>query len=155
VPKRTIRALLTDDLDRALRSTRLFGPARPAIVYAASKIAVSRWVRRRAVEPRWIGSGIRLNVLAPGAVMTPLLEEQLTHSRQAGAVRRFPVPVGGFGEAETMSRWIRFMLTEAADFLCGSIVVVDGGTEAHFRADDWPQPVPLRRLPTYLRRFRS
>jgi NAD(P)-dependent dehydrogenase (short-subunit alcohol dehydrogenase family) len=154
VPRRTITALLAHDADKAVRSVRLLGPAAPTMMYAASKIAVSRWVRRHAVLPDWAGSGVRLNALAPGAVMTPLLQEQLSDRRQAKAVRSFPVPVGGFGEAPQMAAWMCFMLSDAADFLCGSVVFVDGGTDAYFRADDWPKPVPAHRLVGYLRRFR-
>jgi NAD(P)-dependent dehydrogenase (short-subunit alcohol dehydrogenase family) len=155
VPRRTVRALLAHDADRAVRSVRLFGPAAPTMMYAASKIAVSRWVRRHAVLPEWVGSGVRLNALAPGAVMTPLLQEQLSTPRQAKAVRSFPVPVGGFGDVRQMADWMCFMLSNSADFLCGSVIFVDGGTDAYFRADDWPKPVPARRLPSYLRRFRN
>ncbi|MBV8787951.1 MAG: SDR family oxidoreductase [Mycobacterium sp.] len=155
VPRRTVKALLAHDADKALRSVRLFGPAAPTLMYAASKIAVSRWVRRTAVLPEWAGSGIRLNALAPGAVMTPLLTEQLSTPRQAKAVRSFPVPLGGFGDAGQMADWMCFMLSDAADFLCGSIVFVDGGTDAYFRADDWPKAVPVRRLAGYLRRFKA
>jgi hypothetical protein len=46
------------------------------------------------------------------------------------------------------------MLSDSADFLCGSIVFVDGGSDAYFRADDWPRPVPTRRIPSYLTRTR-
>ncbi|MCV7075835.1 SDR family oxidoreductase [Mycobacterium szulgai] len=153
VPRRVVRALIAGDVDKALRGIRVFGPARPAIIYAASKIAVSRWVRRHAVRPEWAGAGIRLNALAPGAVRTPLLEEQLASPRQGKAVRRFPVPVGGFGDADQLAQWVCFMLSDAADFLCGSVIFVDGGTDAHFRTDDWPRPVPARRLVGYLRKF--
>ncbi|TFV57849.1 SDR family oxidoreductase [Mycobacterium sp. PS03-16] len=153
VPSRAVRALIAGDVEKAVRTTRVYGPAGAAMMYAASKTAVTRWVRRHAVEPEWAGAGIRLNALAPGAVMTPLLEEQLADSRQAGAVRRFPVPVGGFGDPGQLAEWIRFMLSDAADFLCGSVIFVDGGTDAHFRPDDWPRPVPARRLVGYVRRF--
>ncbi len=155
VPRRTVRALLAHDAEKAVRSVRLLGPAAPTMMYAASKIAVSRWVRRHAVLPEWAGSGVRLNALAPGAIMTPLLQEQLSDPRQARAVRSFPVPVGGFGEASHMADWMCFMLSDSADFLCGSIVFVDGGTDAYFRSDDWPKPVPAHRLVGYLRRFRA
>jgi NAD(P)-dependent dehydrogenase (short-subunit alcohol dehydrogenase family) len=77
VPARTVRALLAHDADKAVRSVKLFGKAAPTMMYAASKIAVSRWVRRHAVLPEWAGAGVRLNALAPGAIMTPLLAEQL------------------------------------------------------------------------------
>lgn len=43
----------------------------------------------------------------------------------------------------------------AAAFLCGSVVFVDGGTDAYFRADDWPSPVPLYGLLSHLKRFRD
>lgn len=48
-----------------------------------------------------------------------------------------------------------FVVPGAARFLCGSVVFVEGGSDACFRADDWPRAVPLRRLPTYLCRFRG
>lgn len=155
VPGRAVKALLAHDADRALRAVRLFGPAAPTMMYGASKIAVSRWVRRHAVLPEWAGSGVRLNALAPGAIMTPLLAEQLSDPRQAKAVQSFPVPVGGFGDPGQMADWMCFMLSDAADFLCGTVVFVDGGTDAYFRPDDWPKAVPVRRLIGYLRRFRG
>lgn len=153
VPRRTVNALLAHDADKALRSVRLFGPAAPTMMYGASKLAVSRWVRRHAVLAEWAGSGVRLNALSPGAIMTPLLQEQLSTPRQARAVRSFPVPVGGFGDPGQLAEWMCFMLSDASDFLCGSVVFVDGGTDAYFRADDWPKALPARRLPGYLRRF--
>lgn len=155
VPGRAVKALLAHDAGRALRAVRLFGPAAPTMMYGASKIAVSRWVRRHAVLPDWAGSGVRLNALAPGAIMTPLLAEQLSDPRQAKAVQSFPVPVGGFGDPGQMADWMCFMLSDAADFLCGTVVFVDGGTDAYFRPDDWPKAVPVRRLIGYLRRFRG
>jgi NAD(P)-dependent dehydrogenase (short-subunit alcohol dehydrogenase family) len=155
VPRRTVRALLAHDAEKAVRSVKLFGKAAPIMMYAASKIAVSRWVRQHAVLPEWAGSGVRLNALAPGAVMTPMLQEQLSTPSEAKAVRSFPVPIGGFGDARQMADWMCFMLSESADFLCGSVIFVDGGSDAYFRADDWPKPVPAYRLPRFLRRFRS
>jgi NAD(P)-dependent dehydrogenase (short-subunit alcohol dehydrogenase family) len=98
---------------------------------------------------------VRVNAIAPGAIMTPMLSEQLSDPRQGKAVRAFPVPVGGFGDPGQLASWMCFMLSDAADFLCGSVVFVDGGTDAYFRPDDWPRPLPARRLPGYLRRFRS
>ncbi len=155
VPARTVRAFLADDADRAVRSVRMFGTNTSTILYAASKIAVSRWVRREAVRPEWAGAGIRLNALAPGAIMTPLLEEQLSIPKQARAIRSFPIPIDGFGDAGQLADWALFMLSDAADFLCGSIVFVDGGSDAYFRADDWPATVPKHRVLSYLKRFRD
>ncbi|MGO9653171.1 NAD-dependent epimerase/dehydratase family protein, partial [Mycobacterium sp.] len=64
VPARTVRAFLAHDAEKAVRSVRLFGKNASVFVYAASKVAVSRWVRREAVRTEWAGAGIRLNALA-------------------------------------------------------------------------------------------
>jgi len=154
VPGRTVRAFLAHDAGKAVRSVRLFGKNASVFAYAASKIAVSRWVRRAAVTTEWAGAGIRLNALAPGPIMTPLLEESLSTPNEAKRIRSFPVPIGGFGDAGQLADWALFMLSDAADFICGSIVFVDGGSDAYFRADDWPRPVPAYRLLPYLKRFR-
>lgn len=155
VPRSAVRALLAGKPTKAMRRLRLFGPGAPSFAYAASKIGVSHWVRRKAVEPSWAGAGIRLNALAPGAILTPLLERQLATPGQEKAVRSFPVPVSGFGDPGQLADWMLFMLSDAADFLCGSVIFVDGGSDAYFRADDWPRAVGLLRVPRYLMRFRA
>jgi NAD(P)-dependent dehydrogenase (short-subunit alcohol dehydrogenase family) len=154
IPGRAIRALLAGDGEKAVRTLRLLGRAAPSMAYGASKVAVSRWVRRHAVTRDWAGAGIRLNAIAPGAILTPLLEKQLATPAEAKAIHAFPVPIGGFGDAGQLAEWVVFMLSDAADFLCGSVVFVDGGSDAFFRADDWPDPVPARRLVPYLWRFK-
>ena len=85
-----------------------------------------------------------------GAIMTPMLERQLATPAEARNIRRFPVPIGGFGDPLHLAEWVVFMLSDSADFLCGSVVFVDGGSDAYYRCDDWPRSVPLRRLPSYL-----
>jgi NAD(P)-dependent dehydrogenase (short-subunit alcohol dehydrogenase family) len=148
-----VRAVLAGDPDKAVRAVKVFARGAPPMAYAASKIAVARWVRRAAVTPAWAGAGIRLNAIAPGAILTPLLEKQLASPQEAKAVRSFPVPVGGFGDAGQLADWMLFMLSDAADFLCGSVVFVDGGSDAYLRADDWPARVPAAAVPRYLYRF--
>jgi NAD(P)-dependent dehydrogenase (short-subunit alcohol dehydrogenase family) len=150
VPRRAVDALLAGDLDRACRRLMRVKRLAPAHAYAASKLAVTHWVRLRATEPEWIGAGIHLNVLAPGAVMTAMLRDQLA-GPEAKNVRRFPIPVGHFGDPDVLAQWAAFMLSPAADFVVGAVVVVDGGTEALFRARDWPRPVPARQVPRFVR----
>lgn len=155
VPKRVVRALLDGDVEKALGTLRLLGRAAPTFAYAASKVTVSQWVRRQAVTSDWAGAGIRLNALAPGAIMTPLLEQQLATPAEAKRIRAFPVPIGGFGDAGQLAAWVVFMLSDAADFLCGSVLFVDGGSDAWFRASDWPRPVPARQVGRYISRMRE
>lgn len=151
VPKSTINGLLAGDIDKALRGVKKFGANASAMAYGGSKIALSRWLRRHAVTPDWAGAGIRLNAIAPGAILTPLLQAQLDNPDLAGAIEQFPIPTGHFGDPEQIAQWVVFMLSEATDFMAGSLVFVDGGTDALFRSDDWPKPVPLSGLRRYLR----
>lgn len=155
VPRRAVLALLAGDPDKAVRAVRFHGSTRAAMIYAASKLAVSHWIRREAVTAEWAGSGIRLNALAPGAILTPLLQQQLAEPSSARAVKSFPVPVGGFGDPSQLADWLVFLLSDAADFMAGSVVFVDGGTDAYFRSDAWPRPVPFPALRRYLRRMRA
>lgn len=155
VPRRAITALLDGDVERAVRALRIFGAMAPSIAYAASKIAVSHWVRSQAVTREWAGEGIRLNALAPGAIMTPLLEQQLATPAEAKRIKAFPVPIGGYGDPGHLAAWVLHMLSDSADFLCGSVVFVDGGSDAWFRATDWPRPVPARRVRSYLARMKA
>ena len=155
VPGKAVKALLAGDGERAAHALNRFGGRAPVFAYASSKLAVSRWVRRHAVTPEWAGSAIRLNAIAPGAVMTPLLEAQLDDPKQAELVKNFPIPVGHYGDAGEIADWVLFMLGPAANSLCGSVVFVDGGSDAWFRADDWPRTVPLRALRQYMKRMRA
>lgn len=155
VRRRAVRALLERDVPKALGALKPFGKMAPSFAYGASKIAVSQWVRRQAVTREWAGAGIRLNAIAPGAILTPLLEQQLATPAEAKRIKAFPVPIGGFGDPGQLAAWVVFMLSDAADFLCGSVVFVDGGSDAWFRAGDWPRAVPAVRLRRYLARMKS
>ena len=110
-----------------------------AIAYAASKTAVARFVRRSAPSEQWAGSGIRLNAIAPGAILTPLLQGGLDDEEFGDAIKTLPIRTGAFGSPETIAKWINMMLSDAADFMCGSVVVIDGGSDALIRPDDWPK----------------
>ena len=112
--------------------------------YAGSKLAVARFVRSNAPTAEWAGSGIRLNAIAPGATLTPLLQAGLDSEDFGPQIRDFPTPTGSFANPGQIAAWIEFMLLgEPARFLCGSVVFVDGGTDALVRARDWPATYSL------------
>ena len=154
VPRRAVRLLEAGETERAVRIVRRMGPLSGPAAYAASKIAVSRWCRRHAVSDQWAAAGIRINVIAPGPVLTPLLRKQLASST-AAQVRSYPVPVREYGTPEQIADWVMIMLSPAADFMTGSVVTVDGGTEALLRTDDWPARLPLGRVPRMLSALRN
>ena len=55
----------------------------------------------------------------------------------------FPVPTGDPATADLLADWIVFLLSPAARFACGSVIFVDGGTDALLRADAWPETFAL------------
>ncbi len=114
---------------------RLAGDPSGQPTYGGSKLALARWVRRHAPSPEWAGAGARLNAVAPGAVHTPLLQGGLDHPVLGDAIRNFPIPTGGFGTAEQIAAAVVFLVGPDATFCCGSVLFVDGGTDALFRPD--------------------
>ena len=154
IPKALVRSFLADRSATRARLVAMFGKHGPAFAYGGSKLALSRWARRTAPTAAWAGSGIRLNVLAPGAIMTPLLAAQL-EGPERERIETFPIPTGGYGDPGLIADWAVFMLSPAADFLCGSVVYVDGGTDAYFRADSWPASSPLWAIPRFLKGVRD
>lgn len=108
--------------------------------YPATKAAVARWVRRHAPSPAWVGAGIRLNAVAPGLTATPLVDETRADPVLGPLIEQFPIPVGRPGRADEIAAFIAFLLGSDARFFCGSVVWVDGGSDALLRPDDWPAP---------------
>lgn len=140
LPAELVEAYLNGDEEESLRLVDLTPrPFDSAIAYGASKLAVSRWCRRAAVSDGWIGKGIRLNVVAPGPVQTPLLQAGKDDGDYGPMLEGFPVPAGEPATADLLADWIVFLLSPSARFACGSVIVVDGGTDALLRADAWPE----------------
>ncbi len=156
LPQPIVDAFLDNDIERAVEIAHAAGPDLAAnYVYAGSKTAIAYWMRTVGVTPEWAGRGIRVNAIAPGAIMTPLLRKQLDDPATSQAILDFPIPVGEFGKREEVSQWVIFMLSPAANFMCGSVIFLDGGTDAYFRADDWPRTIPPEGIPDYLERMET
>ena len=108
--------------------------------YPATKTALAWWARQQAPSDEWAGAGITLNVVAPGAVETPLLQATREDPTIGQFVDAFPIPIGRKGTADELAGVVAFLLGPDARFFCGSVVVVDGGTDALLRPTDTPTP---------------
>jgi NAD(P)-dependent dehydrogenase (short-subunit alcohol dehydrogenase family) len=132
LPVEIVDACLAGDETRA----RELAATGYAVGYAGSKLALARWVRRYAVTGDWIGSGIRLNAISPGVIDTPMTEGQLDFV--FGIPDVFPIPIQRAGRAEEVAGLLAYLLSPEAAFFCGSVIFMDGGSDAATRADDWP-----------------
>lgn len=110
------------------------------IEYAATKLAVARWVRAHAVTPEWGGSGIRLNAIAPGMIATPMIDEGASDENLAKQLEMFKqtIAFGRAGDPTEIAALLAFLVGTESTFFCGSIIFCDGGTDALLRGNDWP-----------------
>jgi NAD(P)-dependent dehydrogenase (short-subunit alcohol dehydrogenase family) len=98
-----------------------------ASVYAASKHAVEGLTKSAALEAA--ASGVRVNAVAPGPTDTGMLD-RFTGDPQRKAAMASAVPLGRAGRPEEIARVIVFLASDAASFVTGQIVAVDGGKSA-------------------------
>jgi NAD(P)-dependent dehydrogenase (short-subunit alcohol dehydrogenase family) len=124
-----IGPLLAGDLDTAVAAAAgLHGIQ----VYGMSKRALARAVRHRAVS--WAEAGVRINAIAPGAIETALLQATLDDPVIGPFVEDFPIPVGRRGTVDDIADAAWFVLEEST-FMVGSVLFVDGGSDAQLRPD--------------------
>ncbi|MGE8064340.1 SDR family oxidoreductase [Pseudomonas sp. NPDC089569] len=125
-----IELMIAGDEARALEAANALG--QPHVAYAASKYAISRHARSLAVS--WGQRGLRLNVVAPGAVQTPLHQASLDDARFGKSTREFVAPLGRAGEPAEIASVVAFLQSPQASFIHGSVIFVDGGMDAMVRA---------------------
>lgn len=97
-------------------------------VYGMSKSAINAFMQYCAVE--FASRGIRCNSVCPGMIKTPLInidtltEEDMTKDADKYLLKRY-------GEPEEVARVHTFLLSDAASYITGTSIVVDGGYTAN------------------------
>jgi len=103
-------------------------PRMPA--YCASKAAVIGLTRQMAVD--CAGSGVRVNCVCPGRVEGTDLDRWIRSldSAETTAAKQAKYPMGRFGRPEEVAEAALFLASDAAGFVTGSALTIDGGLTA-------------------------
>lgn len=98
--------------------------------YAAAKHGVVGLTRNSAIE--YGQHGIQINAIAPGAIMTPMVEGSLKQLdpenwEAVGAAFVEPNPMKRFGKPEEVGQLVAFLLSGDAGFINAAVIPIDGG----------------------------
>jgi NAD(P)-dependent dehydrogenase (short-subunit alcohol dehydrogenase family) len=92
------------------------------VAYAASKAGLVGMARTLAAE--WAPRGVRCNVVMPGMIATPKVLA-MPDGLQAGL--KATIPLGRFGATDELAGAVTFLLSDAAAYVTGAVLRVDGG----------------------------
>ena len=147
VSEELIEAGLAGDEPKALEIAERLeaqGPDVGYLMYPSSKRGLSRWLRRESISEAWAGSGIPMNAVAPGTVITPMTKELLSTPEGAAMVDlAVPMPLNYHQPPQSVADLLIWLTSVENTHLAGQTIYCDGGADASLRGDDiwsWADP---------------
>jgi NAD(P)-dependent dehydrogenase (short-subunit alcohol dehydrogenase family) len=125
--KHELRVMLRQRSGSIVNVSSAYGSvgAAGASVYVASKHAVEGLTKSAALEV--VGSGVRVNVVAPGTTDTGMLTRFTGTSDNKAALVSASVPFGRLATSEEIAHVIAFVASAKASYMTGASIPVDGG----------------------------
>lgn len=96
--------------------------------YSASKAALVHFTAAAAMEGAT--QGIRINAIVPGQVQTAATQDYESHAPEAANATTKAIPMQRGGDPDELAQAIVFMLSDAASYITGTALPVDGGKAA-------------------------
>jgi NAD(P)-dependent dehydrogenase (short-subunit alcohol dehydrogenase family) len=127
--KHELRVMLPQHHGSIINVSSILGTvgAAGASVYAASKHAVEGLTKSAALEVA--GSGVRINLVAPGPIDTGMLT-RFAGTDEVKAALAAGVPLKRVGKSEEIAQVVVFLASDKASFITGTSIPVDGGKAA-------------------------
>ena len=125
----------TDFVLTAIGSTFGSLPFPGFAAYSAAKAAVNQFTMCAAMEAAPFN--VRVNVVAPGAVMTPGLDASTMKNKSMQDAMAGAIPMQRIGTPEEIARAICFLASDDASFITGVILPVDGGKTPQMHIPDF------------------
>jgi NAD(P)-dependent dehydrogenase (short-subunit alcohol dehydrogenase family) len=97
-------------------------------VYSATKAAIRSLARTWTTDLK--SRGIRVNVVSPGMIHTPAMQAYLESNAGAEDAFKHMIPFGRLGNSEEVAEAVLFLASDAASFVAGHELFVDGGVMA-------------------------
>jgi NAD(P)-dependent dehydrogenase (short-subunit alcohol dehydrogenase family) len=95
------------------------------VMYAVSKNALDAFMRNAALE--FATKNIRVNSVNPSRVNTPLIKANTSYSQEDLEKDMLTYPLRRYAEPEEIANCIVFLLSDAASYITGHALIVDGG----------------------------
>ena len=93
--------------------------------YSAAKAGISMMTRTLGCE--WAASGVRVNAIAPGYILTPFAQKLIDEGKLDADVIRRRTPAGRLGKDQDIANAMMFLASDQSAFITGVTLQVDGG----------------------------